>query len=73
LDFFLTGAITQKNQRQDRRRYRAKTGDLKKTSGIMLKHTPPVGAGISDVVYSKIFTVLPVLSIIAEWMYNRGV
>jgi hypothetical protein len=36
LDFSLTCAITQKNRRQDRRRYRAKTGDLKKPSDIML-------------------------------------
>jgi hypothetical protein len=36
LDFSFTGAITQKNRRQDRRRYRVKTGDLKKTSDIML-------------------------------------
>jgi hypothetical protein len=36
LGFSLTGAITQKNRRQDRRRYRAKTADLKKTSDIRL-------------------------------------
>jgi hypothetical protein len=33
LDFSLKCAITQKNRRQDRRRYRAKTGDLEKNEG----------------------------------------
>jgi hypothetical protein len=45
LDFSLTCAITQKNRRQDRRRYRAKTADLRKRATLRFSLPSPSSRG----------------------------
>ena len=46
---------------------------LEKTSGIKLKHTPPIGAGTSDVVYSGAGSVVVPAPAVLQGLSDRFV